>query len=369
MFVTPAQNSAIGSDTTPLASDALGAAGNTYLKAYSRQTAPAVAPNATVTPLLITGGVNTTATLTVGTGQAGIRVPTGMNTFATIGGLDGTPGGLGNQVRVLNNQGKGLIRAANDIESLTSTSGGFTGFADQFQASSGVRGILAYGLNALGNRGGAAGQAYDPFYLQANQTYPYAEEINVDVNSSIPGMHAGVEFFALDSKTDPGDNNPDTTDFPGQIDDFNDSNDAQTLWTLDFSSNGVTSGPGSITADFEINPAETEINFLPSDPGCTGAANVDTCIENDVDAMLAADLGGDGFNGGDEDVTLFTGATYTPAGAPGTTVEYGEGVSAGVALVPEPPPVGLLLVGLVAIGLARRRRHSQSGGSICAGQI
>jgi hypothetical protein len=357
MFVTPQQNSAVGSDTTPLASDALNATGNTYLKAYSRQTAPAVAPNATVTPLLISGGANLTGTLTVGTGQAGIRVPTGANAFSIIGGLDGTPGGPGNQVRVLANQGKGLIRANNDIESLTSTSGGFTGFADQFQTSRGVRGILAYGLNALGNRGGAAGLAYDPFYLSAGTIYPYSEEINVDINSSIAGMRAGAEFFALDSNTDPGDNNPDTTDFPGQIDDFNDNNSADTLWTLDFSSNGVTSGPGSITADFEINPSETEINFLPSEPGCTGAANVDACIESAVDATLEADLGGDGFNSGGEDVTLFAGATYTPSGTQGAPVEYGEGVSAGVALVPEPASMGLLLIGLTAVGLVGRGRY------------
>lgn len=198
-------------------------------------------------------------------------------------------------------------------------------------------------------------------YLPAGTALPYQIEIDADLNSDLPNLQTAVNYYALDSNTDPGDDNPDTTDYPGQIDDFMDDDNAETLWTLAFSSTGVTSGPGSIAVDFELNAA-SELSFSSqelSDLSCTGANDNDTCIDNAVDSELKADLISDGSGGEDlNDASLFQDAvTYTPSGSAGSTVEYGEGVAADVATVPEPPTIGLLLVSIAVLGILNRR-HS-----------
>jgi hypothetical protein len=115
----------------------------------------------------------------------------------------------------------------------------YEGYPQQFQTSKAVRGIFAYGINnnLAGNEvGAAAGEASDPMYLPAGIALPYQIEIDIDLNSDLPNLQTAVAYYALDSNTDPGDDNPDTADYPGQIDDFTDADNAETLWTLAFSS-------------------------------------------------------------------------------------------------------------------------------------
>jgi hypothetical protein len=387
-----AKNFAAGGAATPLASSGLGMPGQcnnisrtrgpgyqcTLLRAFSLQPGLGL-PTATV------GWVNKGITITATTTPAlptptssatanGIVVAKGM----TIGGGNGMPTGT---IFSLPNRPKNDVAINGDFESLTSSSGTFTGFADQFQHSTtGVRGILAYGLNtAPANPGGAAGSASDPIYLAAGSSsnvYPYSVEIDVDLNSNLSNLQGGVEYYAVDSNTYPGDSNSFTTDDPGQIDDFtlNSNNADNTLWTLSFSYNGVTSSSSSINVDFELNTA-SEFGFSSNEISalkCTGASNMTMCIDGAIDAELAGALTSDALGGWKEDVTLFSECgptapspcvTYTPTPTATLTaltgtpeVEYEEGVNAGVIDVPEPPASGLLLVSLAASGILYRRR-------------
>jgi len=226
-----------------------------------------------------------------------------------------------------------------DVENLTSTSGGYTGTAQQFQSSRGVRGIFATGFTTNAAAGLAAAEAFDPISLQAGVGNPYSFDIAVDFKLNNPNLDAGAEFFAVDSNSAGGDPNV----FDPTPDD---------LWTLDFSEDGSR----GINADFELNPSETEISFSLSElttMGCASASNQDSCIDTWEDSQLDNDFTSDGSGGEMEDVELFDGATYTPSGS--GSVEYAIGVDAGVE-APEPSSSALLVAGLAALAIFYRRR-------------
>jgi len=327
-------NGVAASVATPLDSAALSPNGTTYLRALSHQTAPAAAANTPTTSTVVTNGAPGTTSGPIRTSTTGgILVPTGPGMRSFVGG------GTANPVRYLPAQPKSKIVANGDVENLTSMSGGYTGTAQQFQSSKGVRGIFAAAFTTNTATGLAAAEAFDPISLQPGVGISYAFDIDVDFKSSNPNLEAGAEFFAVDSKSAGG--NPNVFD-PTSDD----------LWTLDFSEDG-TSG---ITADFELNPSETEISFSLSELttiGCALATNQDSCIDAWEDGQLDSDFTPDGFGGEMEDVELFDGATYTPSGS--GPVEYAIGVDAGVE-APEPSSSALLVAGLAALAIVYRRR-------------
>lgn len=344
VIVTPgAQNFAAGGLLgEPFANANLGPNGTTYLKAVSQQ--QGLKPNGTTTTSLTSGGVvraNPTARL--GTG-IGIRVPIAPKMFNVVGP----------PLVFLPNQGKSLIKQNGDFESITSNTGGYTGGSLQAQFNN-QRSIAAFGLTANPNiAGGAAGQAYDPIMVTPGTALTYAPQIEVDIESSLKNEIGGVEFYALDQNTF-SDVAGENSDFPGPIDDFNDNNNADTLWTLDITENGLA----AFSVDFELNSA-SELSFSSAeltDLNCTGANDNNTCIDSALDAEIKGDLTSDSLGGQEiADLPLFQDSvTYTPTGDPNTPIEFGEGVDAGME-VPEPSSIALFLVGLMALGFLSRRR-------------
>jgi hypothetical protein len=329
-------NGVAASVTTPLDSAALSPNGTTYLRVLSHQNGAAA--NATTTPTVVTNGVAGTTFGGIGTSTlGGIRVPTGPRIRSYVGG------GKANPVKYLPAQPKSKIKINGDVENLTSTSGGYTGTAQQFQSSKGVRGIFATGFTTSAVAGIAAAEAFDPISLAGGTGIAYSLDIDVDFKSGNPKLDAGAEFFAVDSNSAGG--NPNVFD-PTSDD----------LWTLDFSEDGTSAGPGNIGVDFELNPSETEISFSSSElttMGCASAINQDSCIDTWEDTQLDNDFTSDGAGGEMEDVQLFDGATYTPGGS--GPVEYAIGVDAGVE-APEPPSSALLVAGLAALAIFYRRR-------------
>jgi hypothetical protein len=351
---------------------AIPATGLTYLKAYSQMNPPNGPANTSVVGML-NGAVQSTRNLPKTATATYIRVPIGGGRFTFLGPPAIVTGGVG--PRGLG-QRKGLIANPGNSETITSTTGGSIGAAGQFNIG-GTKYIAAGAAKVPLTNAAAAGSAYDPFSIPSATTYGYAPEIDVTVDNAPTTTNSagGVHLFAVDSNSAP------------DINTFGEDGQpvSEDLWSLDITEDSA----GNPVVDFELDPsnvADSEIAFaLPYlqsvDPtDCNSDANcemddtdsVDEAIDENEDDLIEAafsDSAGDDvlnnftlFGTYDNSGVTTDDATYTPcadvgcdSSTPEATVEFGDGVDAGLDEVPEPGTLTLFGSALAGLGILRRR--------------
>jgi len=252
---------------------------------------------------------------------------------------------------------KSELAKFNDHRNLMSMTGQYSSTASAYVDNAGNRKAKATATNkkpAVNPQpGGAIATVIDPFAVSSGSPYSYAPTVSGGLQLDGVGDSGSAYFFAVDSYLF-------TTDSIENY--YADGAPASgDLWSLNLTGSGPTVGTSSVNVDFELNPlALSEITFPgaylaslgnPGDPA-TAAALIDASIDTSISMALTYDptLGEvdlpDGF-------TPFPdGTTYTAAAG---GVEYGDGAEAEVAGVPEPS--GLALLGVVGLGLLRRRNR------------
>lgn len=213
--------------------------------------------------------------------------------------------------------------------------------------------VAAGGTVAPGTNGLGAGAAFDPVQVSPGM---YAYQVDADATLQLDANQTGgITWFATDSQT------IEPATFYGPMEPFN-----QALWSLSI----VENGPITSAADL-LNPSLLSITMTLAsssllsvlDPD--GSAYTVTDLENAVrDALTYEDgtatLSDFGiFPSMDPDCgqpgqSLCGTATYYVSGS---SVNYGEGVDAGLQSVPEPPS-GLLVgaLGFLAALVGNRQR-------------
>jgi hypothetical protein len=315
-----------------------------------------VGPNDQVTVRLVTGGVPSNDPPAASDSTNRIQVPKQgeKGTFLSYGG----------PTVALTRQDKSLMIAAPDTETLTSTSDKYIGHAYAQARAPGFGQSFGALTNKLWNGqspapppGQAAAAAYDPFTIPGGQSYDYPLVIDATLDSDADST-VGALYYALDSKTYTS----------GILDDFQQDTPpmSQTLYWL-----GIAAGSGTIQSSsdiqisFELNPlALNEITFpspwLATIPGYSGSLTAQAradLIEQQIESEMRQP-GVFAIGGGSATLSGYSvfpdGTSFTPDGG---SVEYADGVNAGINSVPEPSTVGLLGVG--ALGIMRCCRRSR----------
>jgi len=256
----------------------------------------------------------------------------------------------------LADQPKANIKQAGDIQSLISVTGVYQGSGNQFQTPAG-RSLAALGFTTFTQvgpppPGAAAGAAFDPISVPGASILAYSPTVDASIQQGDPSISGGLDIYAVDSTVFTRD---DVANF------LNDGSPFEaTLWHLNLAANGPVAGTSDVSVDFELNPLALQEILLPSSylislPGYSiGLTNqqVALLIDGAVDKAITDALAFVGGTVSLQSFALFPDGTLF---APTNTVEYAEGVDAGLNAVPEPASISLLASGLFALFGFRRR--------------
>ena len=218
----------------------------------------------------------------------------------------------------------------------------YTGSGNQFQSATGKY-LAAFGSTNSKDKkppeGAAAGAAFDPILIPGGALLAYSPMVDASFQIGDSSITGGADIYAVDSTVFTSD---DLSNF------LNDGSPFEnTLWHLNLAANGPVAGTSDVSVDFELNPlALDEIIFptlyLVSLPGYSmdlSDQELAELIDEAVDKAVreAFVLVGDTVQL--QNFLLFPDGTLY---APINSVEYAEGVDAGLTTVPEPASILLL---------------------------
>jgi opacity protein-like surface antigen len=259
----------------------------------------------------------------------------------------------------LADQPKGNITQVGDSQTLFSLTGTYTGTGNQFQSATGkYLGAIA-STNSKDKKppeGAAAGAAFDPILIPGGALLAYSPMVDATFQIGDSSITAGVDIYAVDSTVFSSD---DLSNF------LNDGSPFEnTLWHLNLAANGPVAGPSDVAVDFELNPLALDVIIFPTSylvglPGYSmglSDAEVATLIDQAVDKAVTEALVLIGDTVQLQSFLLFPDGTFY---APINSVEYAEGVDAGLTTVPEPTSILLLASAiLILLGFHSGRTRS-----------
>jgi hypothetical protein len=342
----PGRAAVVAGDTTTGAVFAAGALGTTELFAYSQQTSGRVTTtNASTLGITSVGPLGGPFVVTpipgfgvLGDGTCILVVAAGPNCAAG-------PRVYGPPVAGIRGLAKPAVPVPpnNAGQSGSSTTGAFMGLA---AFTTPTNRISAGGTGA--GTGRAAAAAFDPIAVSPG-SYQYQATIDASLQLDGPDDAGGILFFAVDSRT------TDLQTFYQMGEPLD-----QTLWYLSI----AEQGPVFSTADL-FDPAKFDVTFKINDPALVDATMPNGSAYSDA-AIAAALL--NAFTVENDTATLSNYLLFPSnvVGAPlpgmtvynvDSTIEYGNGVNAGLTTVPEPSSLTLLTIAILAAGAVVLRRQ------------